>query len=174
MPRFTDPEPLGPEHVLAGFDCGVESLNVWLERHARLAMGAGSARTYVVVENDQARVVGYHALTVASIERRDATDRATEGMPRHQIPAVLLARLAVDKSVERRGIGAFLLRDAMERAIAVSEQAGIRLLLVHAVDEQARNFYLHFGFTPSPTDPLNLQMLIKDIRASLEAAAAKP
>ena len=94
MPRFADPEPLGPEHVLAGFDCGVGSLNLWLERHARSATGAGSARTYVVTDNDQGRVVGYHALTVASIDHRDATDRATKGMPRHQIPAVLLARLA--------------------------------------------------------------------------------
>jgi GNAT superfamily N-acetyltransferase len=172
LPRFIDPEPLGPEHVLAGFDCGVGSLNLWLERHARSATGAGSARTYVVTDNDQGRVVGYHALTVASIDYRDATDRATKGMPRHQIPAVLLARLAVDDSVKGRGIGAFLVQDAMARALAVSEEAGILILLVHALDESARDFYLHFGFELSPTDAMNLQLLIKDIHSSLDAAAA--
>jgi GNAT superfamily N-acetyltransferase len=173
LPRFTDPEPLGPGHVLAGFDCGVGSLNAWLERHARSAVGAGSARTYVVSDNERGRVVGYHALTVASIDHVDATERAAKGMPRHQIPAVLIARLAVDLSVTGRGIGAFLLRDAMVRAVAVSEEAGIRILLVHALDDRARGFYLHFGFEPSPTDSMNLQLLIKDIRASLNAAAAE-
>ena len=173
MPRFSDPEPLGPGHALGGFDCGGSSLNLWLERHARSAAGAGSARTYVVTDDEQGRVVGYHALTVATLEHQDATARAAKGMPRHEIPAVLLARLAVDESVKGRGIGAVLLRDAMMRALAVSEEAGIRLLVVHALDEAARAFYLHFGFEPSPTDPMNLQMLIKDIRVSLEAAAAK-
>ncbi len=93
-------------------------------------------------------------------------------MPRHQIPAVLVARLAVDNSVKGRGIGAFLVQDAMARALAVCEEAGIRILLVHALDEIARDFYLHFGFEPSPTDAMNLQLLIKDIRSSLDAAAA--
>lgn len=134
-------------------------------------MGVGSARTYVVTDNEQRRVVGYHALTVASIDHRDATGRATKGMPRHEIPAVLLARLAVDESAKGKGIGAFLLQDAMARSLAVSEEAGIRLLLVHAFDDNAREFYLQFGFAPSPTDPMNLQLLVKDIRASLEAAA---
>lgn len=171
MPRFSDPEPLGPSHELAGFDCGVGSLNLWLDRHARAATGAGSAKTYVITDGKQKRVVGYHALTVASIDHQDATARATKGMPRNPIPAVLLARLAVDVSVQGQGLGAFLLRDAMERALAVSEQAGIRLLLVHATDKSARDFYSHFGFEPSPTDPMNLQLIIKDIRASLNAAA---
>lgn len=171
MSRFSDPERLDPGHVLSGFDCGVDSLNVWLERYARTAAGSGSARTYVVTDNAQRRVVGYHALTVASIEQSEATGRASRGLPRHQIPAVLLARLAVDTSVRRRGIGAFLLGDALNRALAVGEEAGVRVVLVHAVDENARAFYEKFGFERSPTDPLNLQLLIRDVRASLEAAA---
>jgi GNAT superfamily N-acetyltransferase len=171
--RFSDPEPLGPGHSVGGFDCGEGSLNLWLERFARDAAAVGSARTYVVTHTEQSRVVGYHALTVASIEHEDATERATKGMPRHQIPAVLLARLAVDESVKGEGLGAFLLRDAMTRALAVSEEAGVRLLLAHALNEQARQFYLRFGFEPSPTDELNLQLLMKDIRASLDAAAGR-
>jgi GNAT superfamily N-acetyltransferase len=172
VPRFSDPEPLGSGHVLSGFDCGEGSLNLWLERYARIASGAGSARTYVVTDSKQEdRVVGYHALTVASIEHEDATARAVKGMPKHQIPAVLLARLAVDESVQGNGIGAFLLQDAMARAIAVSKEAGVRLLLAHALNAKARKFYEHFGFDPSPTDEMNLQIIIKDIEASLEDAA---
>jgi len=89
-------------------------------------------------------------------------------MPQHPIPAVLLARLAVDESVQGKDIGAFLLRDAMVRTVAVSEEAGIRLMLAHALNESARDFYLHFGFEPSPTDGMNLQIIVKDIRASIE------
>jgi predicted N-acetyltransferase YhbS len=91
-------------------------------------------------------------------------------MARHPMPAVLLARLAVDVSVQRKGIGALLLRDAMIRTVAVSEEAGVRLMLVHALSDSAREFYLRFGFESSPTDAMNLQMIIKDIRASFESA----
>ena len=170
MPRFLDPQPLDNEHRINGFDCGVGSLDIWLVKHARAALGAGSARTYVVVDSEQERVVGYHALSVASIEHDEATERARKGMPRHQVPAVLLARLAVDKSTQGEGLGAFLLRDAMTRAVSVAEQAGIRILLVHALNDDARSFYEHFGFEPSPSDPMNLQIIIKDIRAALDSA----
>lgn len=169
MPRFLDPQPLDNEHRINGFDCGVGSLGIWLVKHARAAVGAGSARTYVVIDVEQDRVVGYHALSVASIEHSEATDRAQKGMPRNPIPTMLLARLAVDKTVQGKGIGAFLLRDAMTRAVSVAEQAGVRLLLVHAVNEEAGSFYEHFGFEASPTDPMNLQLLIKDIRLALDA-----
>lgn len=170
MSRFDDPQPLGNEHRINGFDCGVGSLDIWLVKHARAAMGASSARTYVVTDAEQDRVVGYHALSLASIEHADATDRARKGMPKHPIPAMLLARLAVDRTVQGKGIGAFLLRDAMGRALAVAEQAGMRLLLVHALNDDARTFYEHFGFEPSPTDAMNLQLLIKDIRLALDGA----
>jgi len=167
VPRFLDPQPLDSEHQVNGFDSGVGSLDVWLIKHARAAAGAGSARTYVVVDTEQDRVVGYHALSLASIEHDDATGRARRGMPKHPIPAMLLARLAVDKAAQGKGVGAFLLKDAMSRALSVAEQAGMRLLLVHAVNEEARAFYEHFGFEPSPTDAMNLQLLIKDIRLAL-------
>lgn len=170
MPRFLDPQPLDNEHRINGFDCRVGSLDIWLVKHARAAAGAGSARTYVVVDTEQDRVVGYHALSLASIEHADATERGRKGMPRHPIPAMLLTRLAVDKAVQGKGIGAFLLRDAMSRALSVAEQAGMRLLLVHALKDEARAFYEHFGFEPSPSDAMNLQLLVKDIRLALESA----
>lgn len=173
MPRFSDPEPLLERHVLEGFDCGVASLNTWLASHSRQAGGVGSARTYVTTDQECGRVVGYHALTVASIEHADAARRVAKGMPRHPIPAVLLARLAVDRSVQGRGIGAFLLRDAMQRALTASSSTGlgIRAMLVHALGEPARTFYAKHGFEASPTDANNLQVLIKDIRAALEGGA---
>lgn len=168
MSRFDDPQPLDSEHRVNGFDCGVGSLDIWLVKHARAAAGAGSARTYVILDAEQDRVVGYHALSLASVEQEEATDRARRGMPKHPIPAMLLARLAVDRTVHGRGIGAFLLKDAMSRALSVAEQAGMRLLLVHALNEEARTFYEHFGFESSPTDAMNLQLLVKDIRLALD------
>jgi GNAT superfamily N-acetyltransferase len=169
VPRFSDPEPLRADHVVDGFDCGRPSLNAWLVRHARQA-AAGSARTYVMIDAEQGRVVGYYALTAAELEREAATARIIKGMPRYPIPVVLLARLAVDLSVARRGIGAWLLRDAILRTLAASETIGVRALLVHAIDEDARAFYVRHGSEPSPTDPLHLMILVKDIAASLEAA----
>jgi GNAT superfamily N-acetyltransferase len=145
-------------------------LDTWLAEHAPGANAIGSARSYVVVDEEQDRVIGYYALTVASLEREEATGRASHGMPRHPIPAMLLARLAVDESAQGEGVGAMLLADAMQRTLLVAEETGIRLLLVHAVNEDARSFYLHYGFEASPSDPMNLQLLIKDIRATMEAA----
>jgi GNAT superfamily N-acetyltransferase len=167
--RFAGPEPLAGGHPINGFDSGEGSLNVWLARHARAASGAGSAKTYVITDSEQeGRVVGYHALTAASVENREATKRAAKGMGQRRIPAVLLSRLAVDLSVQGRGIGALLLRDAMLRAVSVSEELGVRLFLAHALNKSARAFYMKFGFEKSPTDAMNLQIIIKDIKATIE------
>jgi GNAT superfamily N-acetyltransferase len=166
--RLHGPRLLERKDTREGFRCSVASLDTWLVEHAPGADAAGSARTYVVVDEEQDRVVGYYALTVASLEREEATGRASRGMPRHPIPAMLLARLAVDESVQGKGVGATLLADAMQRTLLVAEETGIRLLLVHAVNEDARSFYLHYGFESSPSDPMNLQFLIKDIRATIE------
>jgi GNAT superfamily N-acetyltransferase len=114
--------------------------------------------------------VGYHALTVASIEHAHATARVGKGMPHYPIPVVLLARLAVDQSVQGHGLGAFLLQDAMIRTIAAAEQLGIRAMLVHALHDDARTFYLRHGLQPSPTDELHLMILVKDIRSALRTA----
>ena len=166
--RFGDPEPLGGTHTLDGFDCGVESLNVWRSEHARGAVATGSARLFVTVDRERGRVCGYHALAAAAIAHEQATGRARKGQPRHPIPVVLLTRLAVDTSVQGQGIGARLLQDVMRRALRASEAVAMGVLLVHALNDPARGFYERWGFEPSPTDPLNLQMLFKDIRRSIE------
>ena len=142
MPRFSEPEPLGPDHVVEGFDCGQTSLNIWLMRHARQAAAVGSARTYTVVDAHQGRVVGYHALAAAALEREAATARIVKGMPQYPILVVLLARLAVDVSVAGRGLGAWLLGDAMTRTLAAAETIGVRAMLVHAIDQDTAAFYL--------------------------------
>jgi GNAT superfamily N-acetyltransferase len=168
--RFSDPSPLAAGHILEGFDCDQPSLTTWLIDHASTAGAVGSARTYVVSDSQQRdRVVGYHALTAASLERESATARMIKGMPRYPIPVVLLARLAVDTTVRGRGLGSWLLRDAMLRALAASQTVGIRAMLVHALDAEARAFYLHHGLEQSPTDPLHLMILIKDIDAAIRA-----
>lgn len=168
MARFGEPEPLIAAHELEGFECGTSSLDTWLVEYALQAGRAGSARTYVVTDAEQAdRVVGYHAMAAASVERGQATQRASKGMPNQPVPAALLARLAVDRSVQAMGVGAWLLQDAMRRALTVSDELGVRVLLVHAIDDRARSYYERFGFEPSPADPLSLQLLIKDIRATL-------
>ena len=170
MPRFLAPAPLSPEHQINGFDSGEGSLDVWLVRHSRSAAKAGSAKTYVVTDAEQGeRVVGYHALSGASLDRRQTTERAAKGLGGHPVPAVLLARLAVDISVQGRGVGTMLMQDAMVRALSVSEEIGIRVLLTHALNDSARAFSMKFGFEESPTDPMNLQIIIKDIKASLGA-----
>jgi GNAT superfamily N-acetyltransferase len=170
MTRFLGPELLERGHPIDGFDSGEGSLNTWLARHARAAGGAGSAKTYVITDAEKGgRVVGYHALAAASVEHREATERATKGMGQYEIPAVLLCRLAVDHSVQGRGLGALLLRDAMLRAVSVAEEVGVRLLLAHALNDSARAFYMKFGFDESPTDEMNLQIIIKDIRSSIGA-----
>jgi GNAT superfamily N-acetyltransferase len=170
--RFRGPESLGPDHDTDGFDCGIEALNVWLRKYAAQAAAVGSARTFVMLDDEQQRVVGYHALAAASITHDEASARAAKGMPRQPIPAVLLARLAVDKTVQGRGVGAWLLRDAMLRTLNVAESMGIRVLLVHAIDAGARAFYERHGFEASPTDAHNLQMLIRDIRAAVDRVSS--
>lgn len=170
--RFSDPVLLDAGRDVVEFDCGTEALNAWLKKHALQAVGSRAARVFVVEDAQQERVVGYHALSAASVTHAGATTRATKGMPRHPIPAVLLARLAVDRTVQGYGLGAWLLRDAMLRTLSAAEELGIRMMLVHAVDDRAAAFYERFGFERSPTDRLNLQMLVKDIRAAVDELSA--
>ena len=155
-------EKLRADHAVAGFDCGREELNRFLVRFALTNQKAGAAQTYVAVTSDI--VVGYHSLAVGEVARDEAPDRLGKGLARHPIPIMLLARLAVSVEWQGRGLGAGLLKDAMRRTIQAADIAGIRAFAVHAKDETARNFYGHFGFIPSPTDPLHLFLLIKDIR----------
>ncbi|MFZ1055475.1 MAG: GNAT family N-acetyltransferase [Opitutaceae bacterium] len=159
------PTVLTPDHVLDQFDCGVIELNDFLRKHALLSLGSGSARTYVASRGS--RVVGYYSLAYGALTPEEAPERIRKGMPRHPLPVMLLARLAVDRSEQGRGLGKGLLKDALLRTAKAAEIAGLRALLVHAKDDQARAFYLKFDFEESPVHERHLLLLMKDLRRHL-------
>jgi GNAT superfamily N-acetyltransferase len=155
-------EKLRRDHPIDAFDCGQELLNNWLRKHALQNQGAGAAQTYVGLAGEV--VIGYYSLAVGQIEYSDAPERLQKGLARHPVPVMLLARLAVDKDWQKQGVGRALLRDAVLRTVQAADIAGIRALAVHAKDEQARRYYEQFDFAASPADPLQLLVLLKDIR----------
>ncbi len=157
------PEPVGAQHRLEGFDCGKPALNDWLLRHARQAQGSGSAKTFVVADDD-GRVAGYFSLTVGQIDTLEAPERLRKGMGQYPLPVVILARLAVSAQDQGRGIGLGLLQDAIRRTMLIAEQAGIRAMLTHPIDEDAARFYIRFGFVASPLREQQLLLLLKDAR----------
>lgn len=155
-------EPLTRAHDTQQFSSGAPELDRWLQRFAVIAEAAGTARTYVLVKDQE--VFAYYALAAGSIRRQDLARRQAAGTPRHPIPVILLARLAVASAAQGRGYGSSMLADAAQRALTGARTVGARALIVHARDQRAANFYEHFGFVPSPTDPLHLAVLMKDLR----------
>jgi GNAT superfamily N-acetyltransferase len=155
------------EDQLAAFDCGVEALNSWLSKHALQNQGAGAAQSYVGLVDGV--VIGYYSLVVGQIEYIDAPERLRKGLAQHPVPIMLLARLAVDKNWQKKGVGRALLRDAVLRTLQAAEIAGIRALAVHAKDDAARRYYEQFDFVASPADPLHLLVLLKDVRRRVGA-----
>jgi GNAT superfamily N-acetyltransferase len=154
---------LAAPHRLEGFDCGKPALNDWLLRHARQAQGSGSAKTFVVAEDDD-RVAGYFSLTVGQVDTLEAPERIRRGMGQYPVPVVILARLAVSLEDQGRGIGFGMLQDAIRRTRLIAEQAGIRAMLTHPIDEDAARFYARFGFIASPLREQQLLLLLKDAR----------
>ncbi len=165
---YRRPEPLGKHHRLDAFRCGEPALDDWLERYAHAAQASDSARVYVTTLDDGETVVGYYALAAAQVAPAQATARALKGQPRTRpVPAILLARLAVDREHQGAGLGRSLLQDVLLRCVEAADAIGARILLVHA-KHAAKSWYMQFGFEESPTDPLHLLMLMKDVRAFLE------
>ena len=157
------PEPLTTQHRLEDFDCGKPALNDWLLRHARQAQGSGSAKTFVVAEAD-GRVAGYFSLTVGQVDTLEAPQRIRMGMGQYPLPVVILARLAVSAIDQGRGIGFGLLTDAIRRTMLIADQAGIRAMMTHPIDDEAARFYTRFGFISSPLREQQLLLLLKDAR----------
>ncbi len=166
-PPYQPPEPLSAGHDRAAFDCGQPALDDWLRRRALSNQESGASRTYVMVSDR--RVVGYHALAVGAVASAEASGRVRRNMP-DPIPVMVLARLAVDRSHQERGLGRALLRDAVLRTLQAANIAGIRALLVHAKTGSARRFYVGHGFRASPVDPMVLMVTLHDMRAALGAA----
>jgi GNAT superfamily N-acetyltransferase len=154
-------EKLMRHHAVAGFDCGNEGLNRFLHRFALSNQQANASQTYLGLADDT--VVGFYTLVVGEVSVESAPTRLTKGLARHPVPIMLIARLAVSLDWRAKGLGAGLLKDAMLRTLNAADIAGIRALAVHAKDDTARAFYEHFEFVPSPSDPLHLFVLIKDL-----------
>lgn len=154
---------------MASFDCGRPALNQFLYRFALINQRAGSAQTYVCCE--EGKVVGYYSLTVGSVEPVNAPTRVAKGLARHPLPVMILARLAVDKAYQGKGLGRALLKDVLLRTLQASDIAGIRALLVHAKDDLARKWYEQWEFESSPTDPLHLYLILKDLKAIVHGLA---
>ena len=159
------PAALTKHHEIAGFDCGKPPLNDFLIKYALQNQASGGARTFVLTRAE--RVIGYYSLAPASISPEDAPARVVKGQGRYPVPVILMARFAIDVGEQGKGLGKALLRDALRRSLGGAEIVGGRAFLVHAKDEEARTFYLKFGMETSPTNPLHLLLLFKDIRRSL-------
>lgn len=150
-------------HDASSFDCGNDALNRFIKLYALQGQRAGISQTYVAISSDN--VAGYHTLVVGNVVHDEAPERLKKGIPRHPVPVIILARLAVDTSWHGKGLGAALVADAMRRVLQAADIAGVRAMLVHAGDEAARNFYQHLGFEPFQDKSLTLYRLLKDIRA---------
>ncbi|MFI5308310.1 MAG: GNAT family N-acetyltransferase [Polyangiales bacterium] len=155
-------EKLARHHALDAFDCGQEALNRFLVRFALSNQLANASQTYVGLADET--VIGFYTLVVGEVAFEDAASRLIKGLARHPVPIMLLARMAVSAQWQGRGVGAGLLKDAMLRTLQAADIAGIRAFVVHAKDDSASAFYRHFDFEPSPTDPLHLFVLVKDLR----------
>jgi len=157
--KLNAPQPLTADHQLNTFKCGETSLDEWLKRRALLNQASGASRTFVVLD-DNHTVMGYYALAAGAVHHQDATRSIRQNMP-DPLPVMVLARLAVDLRTQGMQLGAGLLKDAVERSLAVAQNAGVRALLVHALHERAKQFYLYFGFQASPVHPLTLMLRLK-------------
>jgi GNAT superfamily N-acetyltransferase len=161
-------EKLCSRHQVKGFKSGKHSLDLFLKRYALRNQDVDSAQTYVVHRNDC--VVGYYSLTAGCVDRADCTPTIKADIPPdYPIPVILLARLAVDRREQGRGLGTGLLKDALFRVASAAEIVGARAVLVHAIDANAKAFYEHFEFEEFPVGSLHLMLRMKDVRAMISA-----
>lgn len=160
--QLSAPQPLAGVHLLDEFSCGEPSLDDWLRKRAMSNQASGASRTFVVVDQDQ-RICGYYAMAAGAVAHQSATSSVRRNMP-DPVPVMVLARLAVDIRAQGVKLGAALLQDAVNRAVAVSYNAGVRALLVHALHERAKLFYEHYGFQASPAHPLVLMLRLGSVK----------
>ncbi|MDF5722448.1 MAG: GNAT family N-acetyltransferase [Rhizonema sp. PD37] len=158
---FQPPAPLCDTHLLDDFDCGVASLNDWLRRRAVANQKNNASRTYVVA--NESKVIAYYCLSSGALALNDTPSPIRRNMP-DPIPVAILGRLGVDTAWKGHSLGAALLQEAVLRTMQAAEIVGIRGIVVHAISEEARQFYEHYGFSPSPTQPMTLILSIKKAR----------
>lgn len=159
---LSPPQPLLTTHLLDAFECGEATLDDWLKRRAMGNQLTGASRTFVVVDDDH-RVHGYYAMAAGAVSHQMATSPVRRNMP-DPVPVMVLARLAVDHRAQGMKLGAALLQDAVARAVAVSQNAGVRAMLVHALHDRARQFYEHYGFQASSLHPMTLMLRLNTVK----------
>lgn len=167
---LTAPAPLTAHHSLDRFESGVATLDRWLKTRALANQASGASRTYVVCDDEV--VAGYYALASHAVAAISATGRVRRNMP-DPVPVVVLGRLAVARSYQSRGFGRALFQDAARRVMHAADVIGIRALLVHAISEEAKAFYLRLGLEPSPLEPMTMMVTLADLRVSLEPGATR-
>lgn len=160
------PRPIEPTDNTADFDSGEESLDRYLAERGLTNHLADLGRCYVCVDGNTDKVLGYYTLSAVAVEHADLPGKVRRNAP-DPIPAVLMGRLAIDAKAQGSGLGRFLVRDAILSTLAAADRIGVRILIVHALHEQAAGFYEKLGFKRSPTDPLHLYLLLADARKSL-------
>ena len=165
MGEISAPSLLLPEHKTAQFSCGNATLDDWLRKRALKNQASGASKAFVICDNTQS-VIGFYAIATGSVERVTAPGGFARGMP-DPIPVIVLGRLAVDQRYQGQNLGGFLLRDAMLRVLNISSQVGIRGLLVHAISEDAKRFYLRYGFVEASFEPMTLMISMKTLSSHL-------
>ena len=167
MTGLRTPEPLALHHVLDGFDSGVAALDEWLKRRAQQNQSSGATRTFVSVDAD-GRVGAYYALASSAIAPASTSGRFRRNMP-DPIPVVVLARLAIAKPYQGQGFGRALFQDAARRVLQAADAIGIRGLLVHALSDDAKTFYVKVGLEPSPLESMTLMATLADLKLAIGA-----
>lgn len=163
-PAFLSPVPITSEHRLDGFECGKPPLDKWLKVHA-LGNEAKASRTFVVADTAM-NVQAFYTLATGSVTLKEVPRRIRQGLP-NPVPVMMLGRLAVDQRFAGCGIGPALLREAMVRTIRVAREAGVRAMIVHAIDDAAVNFYAKYGFQIFPPETRTLFLPVETILAAL-------
>ncbi|BAU63312.1 hypothetical protein STA3757_06750 [Stanieria sp. NIES-3757] len=163
--NYSPPQRISSEHIITDFDCGEESLNEWLKKRALKNDVADASRTYVVCCDNV--VVAYYSLHLGCVQHSEAVGKIKRNMP-DPIPAIVLGRLAVDVNHQGQGLAHDLMKDMFLRAIAVSDLAGTKAVLVKALNDKVSTFYQSFGFIQSKTDPLLLMKAVAEVKASLK------
>lgn len=160
--KLSAPQPITGSHRLDDFECGEPVLDEWLKRRALVNQMTGASRTFVVADA-QGQVWGYYAMAAGAVSHQLATSAVRRNMP-DPVPVMVLARLAVSAQAQGIRVGASMLQDAVNRAVAVSHNAGVRALLVHALHDRAKLFYEHYGFQVSPAHPLTLMLRLNSVK----------
>ena len=158
------PQPLADQHELVDFDSGEPTLDDWLRRRAARNQANGASRTYVVCEGDT--VIGYDCLAAGALGHAEAPSSLKRNRP-DPVPVLVLGRLAIHRDHHQKGIGTALLNDAIRRTVQAADIAGVTALLVHAISEQARRFYLSRGFIESPVKPMTLCLMLATVQQAL-------